>query len=290
MDASDYDSLADAIAAVPDGGTVKLSKSDVVSDAITLDKDVKIAANGATFDAQILVKGGNVTVDGANMVCHAASVASKNNTPAVKVTGTGDFTLTNSTISGTSYAGISLGTTGTITVSGNTFEAGNKQIHNAIEFSIGASAADITKATVKGNTFKGVLKNNGICLYNLADGAQVEIADNKFLDFSVDNNCVRLSNPKNATATFDISNNSYEFDSETPNADGYTAFLLLQDYAKAGAARQEFGKFTINISGLTRSGKKLTAKGEGIDKVYYVYCDQSGILADGENDPVVNFK
>lgn len=290
MDASDYESLTAAIQAVPDGGTVKLTKGDSIADKVTINKNVKIAANGATFTEQIAVTGGNVTVDNANMVCSAASMTAKDNKPCVKVTGKGDFTMTNCTIGGTSRTGVSLGTSGAITFSNNVIDAGDQKIYNAVEFSIGANAANIAKATVTGNTFNGVLKNNGVCLYNLADGAAVEISDNKFCDFSVDNNCVRLSNPKNATATFNLSNNSYEFTSETPSADGYTAFLLLQDYAKKGAPRQEFDKFTINISNLRRNGKKLTAKGEGIDKVYYVYCDQSGILADGENDPKVNFK
>ena len=78
----------------------------------------------------------------------AASTAVKNNAPVISVTGDGDFTLTNSAISGTSRTGVSLGTSGSITVEGNTFEAGSKSIYNAIEFSIGDKAADIFKAIV----------------------------------------------------------------------------------------------------------------------------------------------
>lgn len=260
-----------------------------VDSSLDIIKSMKIAANGATFTAPINVKDGDVEIEGAKLVASAASATAKDNAPAVKVTGDGDFTLVNSTISGTSRTGISLGTTGKITVSGNTFEAGSKSIYNAIEFSIGDSAADISHAVIKDNTFKGTLGNNAISLYNLADGAEVFVEDNNFKDFSVDNNCVRLSNPKNASATFNLVGNKYNFTSETPNADGYTAFLLLQDYSKKGADKQDFSKFTIHVKNLTRGGHKIAAKGEGIDKAYYVYSDQDGILADGINDPVVDF-
>lgn len=289
MDSSDYDSITDAIAAVKDGGTVRMSATDTVADILSVSKSMTIAANGATFSAPIKVTGGNVKIDGAKLVASAASIAAKNNAPVVSVTGDGDFALTNSAISGTSRAGVSLGTSGNITVEGNTFEAGSKSIYNAIEFSIGDKAADISKATVKGNTFTGTLGNNAISLYNLADGAEVNIEKNAFKDFSVENNCVRLSNPKNNFATFNIVDNSYGFTSETPSADGYTAFLLLQDYSKKDTPRQEFGKFTIHVKNLTRDGKKIAAKGDGIDKAYYVYSDQNGILPDGVNDPVIDF-
>lgn len=266
-----------------------MSAADIVADTLSVSKSMTIAANGATFSAPIKVTSGNVKIDGAKLVASAASTAAKNNAPVISVTGDGDFTLTNSAISGTSRTGVSLGTSGRIVVEGNTFEAGSKSIYNAIEFSIGDKAADISKATVKGNTFTGTLGNNAISLYNLADGAEVNIEKNVFKDFSVNNNCVRLSNPRNVSATFNITDNSYSFTSETPSADGYTAFLLLQDYSKKDTPRQEFGKFTIHVKNLTRDGKKIAAKGDGIDKAYYVYSDQNGILSDGVNDPVIDF-
>ena len=112
---------------------------------------------------------------------------------------------------------------------------------------------------------------------------------NVFEDIDVSNNPIRLSNPKNVSTTFNFKDTTYSFNSDTPNADGYTAFMLLQDYSKAGS-KQDFSKFTINFDNLVRGSKKLMEKGEGMDKVYYVYADTQGILADGVNDPVVNFK
>lgn len=266
-----------------------MSAADIVADTLSVSKSITIEANGATFSAPIKVTSGNVKIDGAKLVASAASTAAKNNAPVISVTGDGDFALINSAISGTSRTGVSLGTSGSITVEGNTFEAGSKSIYNAIEFSIGDKAADISKAIIKGNTFTGTLGNNAISLYNLADGAEINIEKNVFNDFNVNNNCVRLSNPRNVSATFNIIDNSYGFTSETPSADGYTAFLLLQDYSKKDTPRQEFGKFTIHVKNLTRDGKKIAAKGDGIDKAYYVYSDQNGILPDGVNDPVIDF-
>lgn len=287
MNAADYDSLADAIADVVDGGTVSMSAGMVVDSVTSISKSVKIKANGATFSAPVLVSGGDVEINGAKLVGSAATTAAKNNAPVVTVTGSGDFSLTDCSVSGTTRTGISLGTSGEITVSGNTFSVDpQKSIYNAIEFSIGDTAADITRATVKNNTFSGTFGNNLISLYNVSDGAEVSIVGNNFDNISVSNNCVRLSNPKNNTAVFNIVDNKYSFSSET--ATDYTAFMLLQDYAAAGA-KQDFSKFAIHFKNLTRSNNKITAKGEGLDKAYYVYDDQDGVLADGVNDPVVDF-
>lgn len=64
--------------------------------------------------------------------------------------------------------------------------------------------------------------------------------------------------------------------------------MLLQDYS-TGENKQDFSKFTINFTNLKRGDTKLVANGEGLDRVYYVYDDQDGILDAGVNDPVVNF-
>lgn len=287
MNASDFASAADAISAVKDGGTVKFSSSDVVDAPLEISKSVRLSANGATFTQPIKVTGGNVGIMGANLVCSAASTAAKNNAPAVTVTGDGDFSLENCRISGTSRTGLSIGTTGHVLISGNTIDGGSKKIYNAIEFSIN-SGADISNAEISNNVFNGTFANNGISLYNLAEGAQIDIKGNLFDKFSVDSNCVRLSNPKNVSAAFNLLDNKYNYTSETPNKDGYTAFLILEDYSKAGS-KQDFTKFTINVSNLVRNGNKLSARGDGIDKTYYVFDDKSGILGEGVNDPVVNF-
>lgn len=171
-----------------------------------------------------------------------------------------------------------------ITLEGNTFNAGDSAIYNMIEFSI-SNARDIENVSIVNNTFVGTLKNNAISLYNLVEGAEIEISGNDF-GLTVNNNAVRLSNPKNVSANFVLENNTYSFTTDV--AGDYTGFMLLQDYSKTDVA-QDFSKFNITFKNLSRSGKVLTEKGSGLDRVFYVYKDTKGILADGENDPKVIF-
>lgn len=286
VDVDKYDSVADAIAAVPAGGTLKFAAGSApIADALTVDKAMTIAANGAEFTKPITVQNAKVTVDGA--VFNVQGTNSKDTTPAIKVVGSEPFTLTNSEIKGTSRNPILVKTSGAVKIEGNKFDgAGN--FYNVIEFSI-SDDADITHAEIANNTFTG-MTNNCISIYNVADGAVVDVHDNKFENISVDVNPMRLSNPKNANATFNVENNTYTFSSETPNASGYTAFLLCQDYNKSGK-RQEFSTYTVNFVNLMRGEKHLIEQGEGLDKVYYTYSDRTnGILNAGTNDPTVSFK
>lgn len=286
VDVDKYDSVADAIAAVPAGGTLKFAAGSApIADALTVDKAMTIAANGAEFTKPITVQNAKVTVDGA--VFNVQGTNSKDTTPAIKAVGSEPFTLTNSEIKGTSRNPILVKTSGAVKIEGNKFDgAGN--FYNVIEFSL-SDDADITHAEIANNTFTG-MTNNCISIYNVADGAVVDVHDNKFENISVDVNPMRLSNPKNANATFNVENNTYTFNSETPNASGYTAFLLCQDYNKSGK-RQEFSTYTVNFVNLMRGEKHLTEQGEGLDKVYYTYSDRTnGILNAGTNDPTVSFK
>lgn len=202
----------------------------------------------------------------------------------MKVIGDKDFTLKNSNVSGNSRNALLVKTSGNVNITGNTFDAGTGNIYNAIEFGIGTDS-DVNNVSVVGNTFLGSLGNNAISMYNFSDGAVVDISDNTFSNIAPNNNPIRLSNPKNVSATFNISDNNYTIDGEAAQ---YTGFMLLQDYS-TGENKQDFSKFTINFTNLKRGDTKLVANGEGLDRVYYVYDDQDGILDAGVNDPVVNF-
>lgn len=272
---------------MPEGGKLKLAEGTAIDEEMTLSKSVKILGNGAQVNQLITVQDADVEFD--NVVFVAPGEDANSKTPIVKVSGTSPFTMKNCEVKGAARTAVNIMTSGKIDIEGCTFDAGNADIYNMIEFSI-SNARDIESVVIKGNTFKGALKNNGICLYNLAEGATIDISDNKFEDISVDNNPVRLSNPKNVSATFNFENNVYSFTSDEPNAQGYTAFMLLQDYSKSGAPIQDFSKFDIHFKNLKRGDEVLTEKGTGIDQVYYVYMDQKGILPDGENDPVVTFE
>lgn len=286
VNVADYDNIADALDAVPENGTVVFSTDSTVNEELAITKPVTVDGNGASFNKTITVSNAEVTIKNAKLIATARS--NKTVTPAIKITGSKTFTLTNCQVSGTTRNAVNISTSGKVIVSDNTFEAGDNSIYNAIEFSI-SNAPDITDVTIENNTFNGTLGNNGISFYNIADNAHITIKNNTFNDISVNNNPIRLSNAKNNSAVFDIIDNTYNFTSEKPSADGYTGFMLLQDYSKTDQ-KQDFTKFTINFKNLKRGSKKLLEKGSGIDNVYYVYSDKEGILADGVNDPVVTFK
>lgn len=252
---------------------------------MTVDKDMKIFGNGVVIEKLLTVNDAEVVLN--NVVLSAPGTSATDKMPVLKVSGTKPFTMKNSTVNGSARTAVNIMTSGEVTIEDNIFDAGDKNIYNMVEFSI-SNARDITKAVIKNNTFKGTLKNNGICFYNLAEGAQIDIVGNEFKDIDVNNNPVRLSNPKNVSATFNIKDNTYNYTSETPSADGYTGFMLLQDYSKDMV--QDFSKFNITFDNLKRGSKHLMEKGSGIDNVYYVYDDQKGILTDGSNDPTVSFK
>lgn len=258
----------------------------MVDEAVTITKDVTIEGNGVQFKAPIVVNDAEVTINRAVFTATGKS-ASDTNGSAIKVSGTKPFTLTYSTVNGTARTAVYLRTSGKITLEDNIFDGGQSAIYNMIEFSLGTEK-DITEAVIKNNTFTGTLKNNAISLYNFADGATVELLENTAENMDVANNFIRLSNPKNANVTFTITDNTYSFSSDTPNADGYTAFMLLQDYSKSDS--QDFSKFNINIKNLKRGTKVLTENGTGLDQVFFVYADGKGILERGVNDPVVTFK
>ena len=286
VNVADYDNIADALDAVPENGTVVFSTDSTVNEELAITKPVTVDGNGASFNKTITVSNVEVTIKNAKLIATARS--NKTATPAIKITGSKPFTLTDCQVSGTTRNAVNISTSGKVIVSDNTFEAGDNSIYNAIEFSI-SNASDITDVTIENNTFNGTLGNNGISFYNIADNAHITIKNNTFNDISVNNNPIRLSNAKNNSAVFDIIDNTYNFTSEEPSADGYTGFMLLQDYSKTDQ-KQDFTKFTINFKNLKRGSKKLLEKGSGIDNVYYVYSDKEGILADGVNDPVVTFE
>ena len=286
VNVADYDNIADALDAVPENGTVVFSTDSTVNEELAITKPVTVDGNGASFNKTITVSNAEVTIKNAKLIATARS--NKTVMPAIKITGSKPFTLTDCQVSGTTRNAVNISTSGKVIVSDNTFEAGDNSIYNAIEFSI-SNASDITDVTIENNTFNGTLGNNGISFYNIADNAHITIKNNTFNDISVNNNPIRLSNAKNNSAVFDIIDNTYNFTSEEPSADGYTGFMLLQDYSKTDQ-KQDFTKFTINFKNLKRGSKKLLEKGSGIDNVYYVYSDKEGILADGVNDPVVTFE
>ena len=216
------------------------------------------------------VTGANVTIENVTFGDGAALV----------VNTTGDFTLTNCKFApNTVYvntAGIRtavyLKVGGNATVTNNTFEGVDNGYYNAIEFGINDEPA-LKGADISGNTFTTSIKNNYFSFYNLQEGAVVNIKDNKLLNSNKNSDGIRISNPKNVNAKFNIVNNTFTYNGSGAN---YDALILLQDYSK-GESHQNFGSITLNI-------EELSAP-QDITTLYYVWQDGTGVIT--TNQPVV---
>ena len=198
---------------------------------------------------------------------------------AFTVTTEGNFTLTNSTIEPTVRTALSLKVGGKAVVTGNTINAQEQKIYNGIEFGISEEPSVASGTTVSNNTFQGRFKNNCISFYNLQADAVIEINDNTF---GYIGNALRISNPKNVNATFNIARNRY---TDTINGE-YAGYLICQDYSK-DLEIQDFTKITVNFTDLMMGNQLMLSNGTGKNQIYYVYDDQAGIIT--TNQPKVNF-
>ena len=153
VNAGDYDTISEAIANVPAGGTLFIpAGTAAIEDTVTFNNDITVKGNGVAFEKSVVVSDAAVTFDNIKLVATGANVNDK--TPAIKVNGTKPFTLKNSEISGTTRTALSIMTSGKIVFENNVFDAGDKNIYNMVEFSI-SNARDIADVTFKNNTFKG---------------------------------------------------------------------------------------------------------------------------------------
>jgi hypothetical protein len=198
----------------------------------------------------------------------AAGANKKAKVFGLAVTGSEDVSIKNCTFDGTGYAAILNNGTGALTVEETEFHCDN--IYNPIE---GSQTIDNGNVTVDSCIFTGVPGNNFISFYQVAEDSVHAIKNCKFAG-ATNNNIIRLSNKKSATATFNISDCSYEYVSG--KADEWTGFMLCQDYTNKSGVKQDFSKYNVNINNLTRPE-------EG--SLVYVYEDGVGIIV--SNYPAV---
>jgi|GEM_PF-1544118 hypothetical protein len=239
--------------------------------------DVTYSENDAKIE-NLVYTNGTMTVTGANVTIENVTFGDG---AALVVNTTGDFTLTNckfapNTVYVNKTAGIRtavyLKVGGNATVTNNTFEGVDNGYYNAIEFGINDEPA-LKGADISGNTFTTSIKNNYFSFYNLQEGAVVNIKDNKLLNSNKNSDGIRISNPKNVNAKFNIVNNTFTYNGSGAN---YDALILLQDYSK-GESHQNFGSITLNI-------EELSAP-QDITTLYYVWQDGTGVIT--TNQPVV---
>lgn len=268
-----YETLQAAIEAAKEGETITLLND--VNTEVNIDKTITLEGNGKSISGKVNITAPNVVIN--NVVLNY--VGTTDTGSAFTVTTEGNFTLTNSTIEPTVRTALSLKVGGKAVVTGNTINAQEQKIYNGIEFGISEEPSVASGTTVSNNTFQGRFKNNCISFYNLQADAVIEINDNTF---GYIGNALRISNPKNVNATFNIARNRY---TDTINGE-YAGYLICQDYSK-DLEIQDFTKITVNFTDLMMGNQLMLSNGTGKNQIYYVYDDQAGIIT--TNQPKVNF-
>lgn len=191
----------------------------------------------------------------------ATGADKKDKVYGLSIDGTEDVIVKDCTFNGMGYAAILNKGTGSLTVEETTFECAN--IYNPIE---GSQVSHNGNVTVDHCDFNGAPGNNFINFYQVAEGSVHTIKNCKFSG-ATNNNIIRLSNKTNSSATFNIEDCSYKYISG--KVDEWTGFILCQDYTNRNGVKQDFDKYSINISNLTRPE-------EG--SLVYVYEDGAGII------------
>ena len=146
--------------------------------------------------------------------------------------------------------------------------------YNPIEFGISGDYSPASGTIVSNNVFNGQFYNNGISFYNLVENGVYTISGNTF-EFA--GNGLRLSNPKNVYATFNVENNTYN----GTLSGNYEGFLIFQDYG-AATAHQNLTALTVNITNLVGPNGVVMIDNSTNGQVYYVYSDNGGGLSCSE--------
>lgn len=257
---------------LPSGNSGNLTIS---TDNAVLDGSVDGSSNLTYTNGIITVNADNVTIKNLVFGDNAKLV----------VNTTGKFTLTGCTFAPTQVYNKATDTpvrtavtlnVGEAVVTNNTFNGVASGYYNAIEFGIGASNNDLSKATITGNTFNSAIQNNYFNFYNMTEGATIDIESNHFLLANKGSNAIRISNFRNVSGVaFNVNNNEYTYENASDDSI-YEGFILLQDYSE-GDTVQDFSGITINTTNLTSP--------DSAKQLFYVYDDQDGIIT--TNQPVI---
>lgn len=235
--------------------------------------DFTISEEGAVLDgAGVTYKNGTITVTAADVTIKNLTFGDK---AKLVVNTSGKFTLTGCTFTPETVCdnatklpvrtAVTLNV-GEAEVTNNTFGGITNGYYNAIEFGIGASNNDLSKAVISGNTFNSAIRNNYFNFYNMTPNAQIDIVNNKLLLAEKSSNGIRISNFRDATGvTFKIDSDEYTYAADSADS-VYEGLILLQDYSK-GSDVQNFSGITINVTKLSapKSAKQLL----------YVYDDHT---------------
>ena len=270
VDAKD---IADSIHNAKPGDTLKVegtvTADNFTGDKLTINKD-NITVENLTSEVPVAITANDVTLKGASVTTTKASTPALTvNADLTSVTVT-DSTFSAQTGSGTNHTAVSIPINGKVVFTGNTVTNN----YNGIEFGI-SGAGDLGDGTIIANNTFDTIGNNAISIYNIEDDATITIKNNVFKNaVTGDSIFIRLSNPKNVSATFNIEGNNIDTENSWKKI-----ITLLEDYSAKDAGIQDFTKFTINFKDNTTNSDE--------NKVNYtiVYDDQDGMI--NTNQPIV---
>ena len=283
-----FDTVAEAIAAVPENGTLALPDDSVIEDELVIDKPMTLSMHGSTVTGKIAINAtGPVTMKDGTLAYKDADGAKGKNTVGISVTGTEPVTFENCVFDVEARTAVQINTSGETTFDGCTFNVSKTGVYNMIETSPSSavSAPLVSKFTLKDCKQIGEVNHNFLSLYRFAEGAEVNIIDCTLEDANMQSS-IRISNVTSATATINLKNYSVNYaPGQTP--EGGECQLLCQDYTKN--TPQDFTKITVNFDNFTVDGTKvMSSEGASGIPVYAVY--NNGYITGQGNDPVVTFK
>ena len=261
------------VAFAADGGEAVAQQGTSVSLPTDNKGNLTISDDGAVLDGtKETYTNGTITVNAANVTIKNLTFGDQ---AKLVVNTSGKFTLTGCTFTPeTVYnkatelpvrTAVKLNV-GEAEVTNNTFKGVANGYYNAIEFGINADNNNLQAATISGNTFESAIVNNYFNFYNMTDGAQINIVNNKLLLAEKSSNGIRISNFRNATGvTFKIDSDEYTYAADSADS-VYEGLILLQDFFKDSNV-QNFSGITIDVTNLSapKSAKQLL----------YVYDDHT---------------
>ena len=208
-----------------------------------------------------------ITLDGAN---HKITGKSSPEKSFIKVETDGDFTMKNATILPTSKveanAAIDLQVKGKVVVDNCVFGAADDTtqfMYNGLEFSQDKDYPMADGTTISNCTFYGgAFRHNFISFYRMAEGATININENKFLNANWDTtNAIRVSNYGSVSATINLLNDTYSDHGDDSGKD-YAGLLFFQQVGH----QDDFTQLTVNIENLDTTGAQS-------NQLFYVYSD-----------------
>ena len=247
-----YEELVKAVADASDGDTIKLANDITLANTLTIDK--------------------NITLDGQKNTI--SGTVSSGSFISVQIPNDGDFTMTNCVIvpSGkvTPNAAINLSVNGKVSVTNCKFGAESDTagyMYNGLEFSQTYAMGD---TNITGNTFYGgAFRHNCISFYKMAENANINISNNKFVDLNWDTtNAIRVSNYSSANATITLKGNDYSTHGSDLNKD-YAGLLIFQ--------------ITSNNDNLTKLNVVVNDLKTDFDgQLYYTYDATNSLTSENE--------